>query len=99
MVECTNFPGKAKSTVWKYFGFWKIIKQDAPSDIMKDKAVCKLCKAEYKYNRNTTNLSQHLSNFTLMNSSKTHRLQYNKRSIGMKTPLSPFLSLQNVRKK
>ena len=28
---------------------------------MKDKAVCKLCKAEYKYNGNTTNLSQHLS--------------------------------------
>jgi hypothetical protein len=47
--------------VWKYFGFWKIIKQDAPSEIMKDKAVCKLCKAEYKYNGNTTNLSQHLS--------------------------------------
>jgi hypothetical protein len=47
--------------VWKYFGFWKIIKQDAPSEIMKDKAVCKLCKAEYKYSGNTTNLSQHLS--------------------------------------
>jgi hypothetical protein len=47
--EWTNFPGKAKSVVWKYFGFWKIIKQDAPSEIMKDKAVCKLCKAEYKY--------------------------------------------------
>ena len=59
--EWTNFPGKAKSVVWKYFGFWKIIKQDAPSEIMKDKAVCKLCKAEYKYSGNTTNLSQHLS--------------------------------------
>ena len=59
--EWTNFPGKAKFVVWKYFGFWKIIKQDAPSEIMKDKAVCKLCKAEYKYSGNTTNLSQHLS--------------------------------------
>jgi len=56
-IEWTTFPGKAKSTVWKYFRFWKMIKQDAPSEIMKD--MCKLCKAEYKYNRNTTNLSQH----------------------------------------
>jgi hypothetical protein len=32
--EWTNFPGKAKSVVWKYFGFWKIIKQDAPSEIV-----------------------------------------------------------------
>jgi hypothetical protein len=36
--EWTNFPGKAKSVVWKYFRFWKIIKQHAPSEIMKDKA-------------------------------------------------------------
>jgi hypothetical protein len=31
--EWTHFPGKAKSVVWKYFGFWKIIKQDAPSEM------------------------------------------------------------------
>jgi hypothetical protein len=44
--EWTNFPGKAKSVVWKYFGFWKIIKQDAPSEIVKDKAVPNVLKGE-----------------------------------------------------
>ena len=92
--EWTTFPGKAKSTVWKYFGFWKIIKQEAPSEIMKDKTVCKLCKAEYKYNRNTTNLSQHLSKFhpdeLKQSTPATLQQTFNNNEGTSQVPSSPF---------
>ena len=33
-----------KSSVWKIFGFYEVEKK-----VMKEKVVCKLCHAEYKY--------------------------------------------------
>ncbi|KAL4238599.1 hypothetical protein ACF0H5_003306 [Mactra antiquata] len=43
-----NYPGKARSIVWKYFGFTK--KQYGPpikSNLNMDKGVCKICKKAY----------------------------------------------------
>ena len=44
-----------KSQVWKYFGFWNV-----GNSVLKDKAVCKMCKLEYTYNGNTTTLRNHI---------------------------------------
>ena len=44
MKKIVNFPGKAKSEVWKTFGFYS-----TEDGIDKSKAVCKICKAEYAY--------------------------------------------------
>lgn len=49
------FKPPLKSKVWTHFGFCK--KGDA---LDKSLAVCRVCKAEIKYNGNTTNLSMHL---------------------------------------
>ncbi len=46
-----DFAGVSRSKVWKVFGFWKKGKE-----ICKDKAVCRLCMAEYTYVGNNTNL-------------------------------------------
>lgn len=35
-------PGKVKSEVWRYFGFYKV-----GQDIDTKKAVCRLCRKEY----------------------------------------------------
>ena len=49
-----DFKG-GRSQVWNHFGFWQV-----GSEMLKNKAVCKLCKAEYVYNANTTTLRNHL---------------------------------------
>lgn len=43
------------SKAWDHFGFYKVGDQ-----VLKDKAVCKICKQECKYTGGTTNLNQHL---------------------------------------
>ena len=43
------------SKVWKHFGFYK-----AGNKVLKDFAVCFVCKQECKYSGGTTNLSQHI---------------------------------------
>ena len=43
------------SKAWDHFGFYKIGNQ-----ILKDKAVCKICRQECKYTGGTSNLNQHL---------------------------------------
>lgn len=48
---------KLKSKVWKSFGFLK--KEDGKLD--KTHAICKLCRAAFKYTGSTTNLSNHLA--------------------------------------
>ena len=58
--ELVNFPGVAKSKVWKHFGFWKYPNETGPAETKKDKAVCKICMMEYSYCGNTTNLMNHL---------------------------------------
>ena len=58
--EIIEFPGKAKSKVWNYFGFVKERKPDGPPQIHEDKAVCKICSGAYKYTGGTTNLAVHL---------------------------------------
>ena len=40
------FPGKAKSWVWAYFGFYKDEKEKT---LVKAKAICKICRNAYKY--------------------------------------------------
>lgn len=52
-------PPKARSTVWKYFGF--VSGKDG--SIADDKhVVCTLCQAKVGYSGNTSNLTNHLSN-------------------------------------
>ena len=41
------FGGKAKSWVWKYYGFYK---NDENKTLEKQKAECKLCYKKYAYN-------------------------------------------------
>ena len=40
------FPGKAKSWVWAYFGFYKDEKEKT---LVKAKAICKICRNAYRY--------------------------------------------------
>lgn len=51
-------PPKAKSRCWKYFGF-----KATPSGeiIDKKRMICRLCRSEFSYSGNTSNLSQHLT--------------------------------------
>ena len=55
-----DFPGKAKSSVWRYFGFIKEKKENGPSVVLKEKAYCKICKQGYKYTGGTTDLMAHI---------------------------------------
>lgn len=51
-------PSSMRSPVWKYFGF----PADANNEIItKKKIVCCLCSAYIAYNKNTTNMTSHLS--------------------------------------
>lgn len=52
-----EYPGKAKSAVWKDFGF--LMSEDGSLD--KSKAVCRLCHKAIKFCGNTTNLQYHLT--------------------------------------
>ena len=52
-------PGNLRSVVWKYFGFWSV---NGEVDLVKKRAVCKLCKSEFAYHSTTTNLKSHLEN-------------------------------------
>ena len=46
------------SRVWKHFGFYK-----TGNKVLKDFAVCFICKKECKYSGGTTNLNQHLEKY------------------------------------
>ncbi|KAK6191169.1 hypothetical protein SNE40_002908 [Patella caerulea] len=52
-----DFPGKAKSEVWNYFGFYGTDDRN----IDKTYAVCKICFPKIKYVGNTTNLKKHIN--------------------------------------
>ena len=61
-LNSTSMEGKilvknphGSSKVWKHFGFYK-----AGNKVLKDFAVCFVCKQECKYSGGTTNLSQHI---------------------------------------
>ena len=51
----TIVDGKGSSHVWQFFGFYEVA-----GVVDKTKTVCKLCKMEYKYNGNTSNMNSHL---------------------------------------
>lgn len=50
------FPGKVKSSVWEFFGFYK----DDFGSLDKSRAICKLCRRGTNYSGNTTNLRTHI---------------------------------------
>lgn len=51
-----NTSGSSKA--WDHFGFYKV-----GNTVLKDKAVCRICKQECKYTGGTTNLNQHLHKY------------------------------------
>ncbi|XP_069107962.1 E3 SUMO-protein ligase ZBED1-like [Argopecten irradians] len=58
-------PGsKAKSEVWKYFGFLKMSDNLPPtkSNLNMNQAICRLCRKVYKNTGNTTNFQSHIDN-------------------------------------
>ena len=59
--ELVDFPDKAKSKVWGYFGFIKERNNDGPPKVLQDKAIYKVCNGAYKYTGGTTNLAVHLA--------------------------------------
>ena len=72
------------SKVWKHFSFYKI-----ENNILKDCAVCFVCKQECKYSGGTSNLNQHHE--------KHHKelCQSTVSTIGTKTIQSHIISLMN----
>ena len=54
-----DFPGKAKSSVWKHFGF-HAIEGEGPLQFNRDYVICKHCDAAIKFTGNTTNQQHHL---------------------------------------
>ncbi|XP_045196628.2 uncharacterized protein LOC123551627 [Mercenaria mercenaria] len=54
--EVFPFPGKVKSSVWEFFGFYK----DDFGHLDKSRAICKLCRKGTNYSGNTTNLRTHI---------------------------------------
>lgn len=54
--EVFPFPGKVKSSVWEFFGFYK----DDYGNLDKSRAICKLCRRGTNYSGNTTNLRTHI---------------------------------------
>lgn len=54
--EVFPFPGKVKSSVWEFFGFYK----NCYGNLDKSRAICKLCKRGINYSGNTTNLRTHI---------------------------------------
>lgn len=54
--EVFPFPGKVKSSVWEFFGFYK----DDFGNLDKSRAICKLCRKGTNYSGNTTNLRTHI---------------------------------------
>ncbi|MEW8546527.1 MAG: hAT transposon family protein [Candidatus Thiodiazotropha sp.] len=55
-----DFPGHAKSPVWKHFGFYAFEENDGPVTLDKTKAICRYCLTTIKYTGNTTNLQNHV---------------------------------------
>lgn len=53
--EEIHLPVSYKSGVWQHFGFYK---RDGQAE--KSNAVCKMCRAAFKYTGSTTNMSSHL---------------------------------------
>ena len=60
--ELVNFPGRASSKVWQHFAFEK--KND---QVLKEKAICRICYQSCKYTGGTTNLILHLEHNHGMN--------------------------------
>ena len=54
-----DFPGKAKSSVWKHFGFYTL-EGEGPLQLDKEHAICKICETAIKFTGNTTNQQNHL---------------------------------------
>ena len=54
--EVFPFPGKVKSSVWEFFGFYK----DDCGNLDKSRAICKICRKGTNYSGNTTNLRTHI---------------------------------------
>ncbi|XP_046376788.1 E3 SUMO-protein ligase ZBED1-like [Haliotis rufescens] len=57
-----EFPGKAKSDVWRNFGFYL---SDDGYTLDKTRAICKYCRIGVRYTGNTTNLHTHYVNHHL----------------------------------
>ena len=55
LEEIFNAPNKYKSSVWKYWGFFK-----KDGKLVKTHVICKECRASKPYNGKTTNLGSHL---------------------------------------
>lgn len=54
--EIFPFPGKVKSSVWEFFGFFR----NDEGVLDKSRAICKMCRKGTSYNGNTTNLRTHM---------------------------------------
>ena len=54
-----DFPGKAKSAVWKHFGC-NAIEGERPVQLKRDYAIFKHCQGAIKSTGNTTNQQNHL---------------------------------------
>ena len=52
-------PGKAKSQVWKHFGFYAV-EGDGPLKLDKDYTICKICETAIKFTGGTTNQQNHI---------------------------------------
>lgn len=83
-----DFPGNAKSAVWKHFGFYDT---GDGRTLDKSKAVCKTCLVAIKYLGNTTNLKNHVT--------KRHPLQTGQagtgRPIAQQPTITELISSQN----
>ena len=54
-----DFPGKAKSQVWKHFGFYAV-EGNGPLKIDKEYTICKICETAIKFTGGTTNQLNHI---------------------------------------
>ena len=54
-----DFPGKAKSQVWKHFGFYAV-EGDGPLKLDKEYTICKICETAIKFTGGTTNQQNHI---------------------------------------
>ncbi|KAK6188361.1 hypothetical protein SNE40_004547 [Patella caerulea] len=56
-----NFPGNARSDVWKHFGFYAVDDNAESIQLDRSKAICKICHLAIKNHGNTTNLYNHVT--------------------------------------
>ena len=57
LIEFWGKKRRNTSKIWDYFGFY----QDDEKNILKDEAICKICKVGLKYTGSTSNLLYHVS--------------------------------------